>query len=123
MNMGRLMVVEEHSNNKAIALTPGNPDFYNDYAWFLAACPDAKLRDPSKAALLATLACNQTGWSQWQYIDTAAVAYAAQNNFDKAIDCEQHILQLTNLDQPTRKDIQQRLDLFKQHQPYHDPAP
>ncbi len=107
---------------KATALTPGNAGYYNDYSWFLATCPDAKIRNGPKAATLATLACNQTGWALWQYVDTAAVALAAEGEFAKAIECEQQVLHVPSLDPQTRKDILARLDLFQKHQPYHEPA-
>lgn len=108
---------------KAFSVLPSDLGLHNDYAWFLATCPDAAYRNGSKAVTLATLACNQTGWSQWQYVDTLAVAYAAEKDFAKAIDCEQRVLQVPNLDPQSRKDIQTRLNLFLNHQPYLQPPP
>jgi serine/threonine protein kinase/tetratricopeptide (TPR) repeat protein len=41
---------------KALELKPNDPVFQNDLAWYLATCPEAKLRDPKRAVELAAAA-------------------------------------------------------------------
>src|SRR5262249_38881356 len=39
--------------DKAVKLGPGRAEIANDLAWFLATCPDAKVRDPGRAVQVA----------------------------------------------------------------------
>jgi tetratricopeptide (TPR) repeat protein len=105
---------------RSIAISPSNADGCNDFAWFLATCPLSTMRNGPKAVQLATTACNLTAWSRWQYIDTVAVAFAENHDFDKAIQVENDVLSFPNLDGDSRKGVQERILLFKNHQAYHE---
>jgi len=61
---------------QAMTLDPKNAVIVNNYAWTLATCPDASLRDGKKAVVYATRACQLSNWQYAASIDTLAAAYA-----------------------------------------------
>src|SRR5262249_15014503 len=61
---------------ETIRLDDKDEDAYNSYAWLLATCPDAKIRDGAKAVELAKKACDLTKSKVADHIDTLAAAYA-----------------------------------------------
>lgn len=64
-----------------------NPDSYeaiNDLAWLLATATEPTVRSGSRSLELATQACNMTGNTQWNTLDTLAAAYAENGQWDKA---------------------------------------
>lgn len=64
----------------------GNVDPYvlNEYAWFLATCPDASQRDGKRAVTLATEAIGLSPGQVPGYYDTLAAAYAEAGMFADA---------------------------------------
>lgn len=64
-----------------------NPDSYeaiNDLAWLLATATEPTVRSGARSLELATQACNMTGNTQWNTLDTLAAAYAENGQWDKA---------------------------------------
>jgi len=57
----------------------------NTAAWWLATDPDPKIRDPKKALELAQAACDLSGGKNAPALDTLAVAFAANGDFDSAL--------------------------------------
>jgi uncharacterized protein HemY len=58
----------------------------NAFAHMLSTCPNEQLRDPSSAIELAQRACTLTKSQNPLYLNTLAMSYAVNNNFEKAIE-------------------------------------
>ena len=71
--------------NKAIQINPTNALGYNNLAWILAVCPDAKLRNGQKALEYAQKACELSAWKDPHALGTLAAAYAEVGNFEEAV--------------------------------------
>jgi tetratricopeptide (TPR) repeat protein len=73
----------------AIRIRPRYAAALNDLAWVLAAEPRAP-HSPAEAARLAKKACECTGFKEPRYLDTLAVAYAANGQTNQArITCQE----------------------------------
>ena len=103
---------------------PDNAEAVNDLSWFLSTCPDAKLRDGKQALELASEACELSDWSQAQYIDTLAAAYAEQGNFDDAVVWEERAIDLASK-WPTeiKQELQKHIDQYRKQLPYREEHP
>ena len=108
--------------NRALLLRPDWPTVLNNVAWIRAAHPNPQLREPNRAIQLATRACDLTQHKNPALLDTLAVAYAAGGQFEKAVDTARKALSLTGDPEngELRKQIEARLVLFRQRQPYVD---
>ena len=106
----------------------------NAEAWVLATCPDAKLRDGTKAVELAGKSCLGTSWKQAGFIDTLAAAEAETGQWKEAADYETKAITAMKADKRDavrghwwssvvdeyERRIQEytaRLALYKKHQP------
>jgi tetratricopeptide (TPR) repeat protein len=86
-------------------------------AWLLATCPNPAFRNGKQAIEDAKAACNITTWSEWDYIDTLAAAYAETGDFDSAIKFEKRAI--AKIKEPDNlKGAQERLALYEQHKPF-----
>jgi tetratricopeptide (TPR) repeat protein len=94
----------------------------NGLAWFLATCPDAKIRNGSEAMALATNVCELSRWSNAEYLDTLAAAEAEAGLFDAAVKHEEQALELAKAGKVDVKDFESRLSLYQQHKPYRTAA-
>jgi tetratricopeptide (TPR) repeat protein len=75
----------------AIRIRPHYAAALNDLAWVLAAEPNAP-RNPGESVRLAKKACTYTGYKEPRYLDTLAVAYAANGQTNDArIACQDAI--------------------------------
>lgn len=101
--------------NKALELKPDTPGLLNDFAWILATNKDTKIRNPEKALTMAKKACELTGFQQINFLDTLSVAYAANNNFEKAIQTTQKAINLTLTNQQIQQveELKKKLELYK----------
>ncbi len=105
---------------EAVKLQPDSAETLSNLAWLLAASADAKLREPDQAVTFAEKACKLTNYADPQKLDTLAVAYAAEEDFSKAIETAVKAIELAasagSEDLVDR--IKKRLALYKTNQPY-----
>ena len=85
-------------------------DFLNQYAWLLATCPDANIRDGRKAVELATQAAELTDWEDAAVLDTLAAAYAESGDFPAAVKWQRKAVEIL----PQEKDLAEHLALYEQ---------
>lgn len=71
---------------EALSIRPGYGPVAEPLAWVLATSGDAKIRNASEAVALATSAVRQSKGQRVESLVTLAAAYAADGQFDKAID-------------------------------------
>lgn len=88
----------------------------NDLAWLLATCPDEDVRDAPRSVELASTACQLTGNSNGDYLDTLAAAQAAAGDFESAVASAEKALQLAP--EASKPSIAARLELFRSGQPF-----
>jgi tetratricopeptide (TPR) repeat protein len=106
--------------DEAIRLDPKNDMFHNDLAWILATCPSDQHRNGNRAIVLATKACDLTGWKSLNELDTLAAAYAEAGKFEDAVRLQERVVQDPDLDSSIASGCRQRLELYKQRKPYRD---
>ena len=106
-------------------------------AWILATDADDTLLNPRRAVELAQRAVELTQYNDPEMLDTLAAAYAANGQFDQAIRTAEQALKgardlhLRNLKggvalysvEPLVKQIELRIQLYKQHQPFREGTP
>jgi len=103
---------------KGLQLKPQDPLLINTTAWILSTYTD--VLDAKRAVQLATQACKLTREQEPNYLDTLASAYAADGQFDKAIQTEKKALEIakTNPQQVDLDELRERLALFESGKPY-----
>ena len=104
-------------------MDPENTVFINSLAWLLATCENASLRNPAQAITLAKRACRLSEYKDAYTLDTLAAAYASAGKFNEAVTTAQEAINIAknSKDEKQKKlisDIQKRLELFKNGQPY-----
>jgi tetratricopeptide (TPR) repeat protein len=109
-----------HDFTNAIYIDPNYYSANNDYAWFLATCPVATMRNGQQAIKYATKACDLTGWRKWECIDTLGVAFAESGDFEKAIDYEKQAVAIKGVNDSAVLKIQNQILLYRQQQAYHE---
>jgi len=130
-NHGMAVILRERGNiteaishyRRSIELDPSRPDSFNDLAWVLATHSDPQFRNGTEAVQLAQKACELTGYKKYLTLDTLAVAYAEAGQYDDAVRIAKQAFDLASAarDLQSLQGIQQHLDLFKTHKPYHLP--
>ena len=108
--------------NVAIRFDSKDADAYNSLAWLLATCPDISIRKGKKGVFFATRACELTRWHKWYCIGTLAAACAEVGDFGQAVKYQQQAMSLQGANDKERLDEQQRLLLYQEHKPYHEPT-
>ena len=68
----------------AMQVSPRSYEAANDLAWLLATTTEDAVRNKVRALTLAKQACAITEYKQWNTLDTLAVAYAENGQFDEA---------------------------------------
>ena len=106
----------------AVRLNPADAGGYNRLAWLLAVCSDPKFRDGRQALANAHTACELTGWKEPACLKTYAAAAAETGDFPTAVKWQSQAITL-GLKGKSLTDAQARLELYRHHQPYHDPIP
>jgi tetratricopeptide (TPR) repeat protein len=102
---------------------PDLPDLLNNLGWLLATCPDARIRDGAQAVKHAGHACELTHYGVTPMVGTLAAAYAEAGRFDEAIPTAEKACMMASEsgDQDLLKRNQELLELYRAHQPYHEP--
>lgn len=106
--------------SEAIRLSPNNPEALNEMAWVRATSPVEAVRDGKEAIEMAAKACELTGWTIWQYVDTLAAAFAESGDFAKAIQYQKQAMNMQGVSKTDRKEMQFRLALYERRQPYRE---
>lgn len=108
------------SYQEAILLAPENRGYHNSLAWALSTRQEITQEEKQQALESALLAV--AGNEVPEYIDTLAAAYAANDNFEKAI--ETQTLAIENLGpfatSAQRERFSMRLDLYSENRRYID---
>ena len=104
----------------ALRLDPKSSLVNNAFAWVLATCPEAKIRDGKKAIELARKACELSAWKNWAFLDTLAAAYAEAGQFEQAIQWQKKALAMPEAAGPDADDARARLKMYEQRQPYRE---
>jgi tetratricopeptide (TPR) repeat protein len=96
---------------KSLKIAPRAPEALNKLAWALSTCPDAKLRNGSRAIQLAEQADQLTGGRNPLFIRTLGAAYAEGGRFNDAIDATQKALQVAAAQGDSALVSQLRMDI------------
>jgi len=101
----------------ALRVNPYSTKAMNALAWLLATCPDAGIRDGTRAVELAKRACDMTGNTEALSISTLAAADAEAGHFDEAIAAGREAIALGQQrgDAGLVKRNQQYLQLYMAH--------
>ena len=93
----------------------------NNLAWIKSNSNYPKVFDPQEAVRLAQKACQLTDYKKPLYLDTLAGAFAANGNFDKAIETAQKAMDIAlSADQQKEADlIRKNLESYKSNQSNH----
>ncbi len=115
----------QHANyvdtlRQAILLDGKDAWCYNQLAWVQATCSDASVRNGKEAVAAATKACELTGWSNWQFVDTLAAACAEAGDFKRAVELQEQALCTGTPIRSEQKAMQERVTLYKQSQPFRE---
>lgn len=86
---------EQEAFRAAVKASPGNLYSMNVLAWFLATCPDARLRNGKEAIAIAQKVTKAAPSSDW--ISTLAAAQAENGDFNGAILTEEKAMEIAML--------------------------
>ncbi len=103
---------------RCLELDPQHADACNDLAWLLATCPDANLRDGTRAVEYATRACELTAWKNWSFLDTLAAAHAESGDFAQAVKFQQMALKQSPAE--AKRELRARRRLYNNDKPFRD---
>jgi protein O-mannosyl-transferase len=108
---------------RAVSLWPRSPQLLNGFAWFLATCPDAKLRNGAAAVELATSVNQSTGGKDSMALSTLAAAYAEAGRFPDAIATAEAALPLAEGARNANvvNSLRTAITLYQKQQPYRQP--
>jgi tetratricopeptide (TPR) repeat protein len=109
----------------AVRLRPEDPAFLNNLAWTLATHPEANVQEAHEAIGLAERAAVLTQRRDATVLDTLAAAYASGGQFDRAVTTAQEAIDSASATQNHElvNQIRQRLERYRQSQPYREPLP
>jgi protein O-mannosyl-transferase len=107
---------------KILELEPRPLLAQNALAWLLATCPDASLRNGSRAVELAQQAEQLSRGASPEILDTLAAAYAEAGRFSEAVVTAERALRLAQAKPhpPLADSIRDRLKLYEANCPYHE---
>ena len=87
--------------------------YLDSFAWLLATCPDAAVRNGKQAVAVSQKACAMTGWRVPSFVDTLAAAFAEAGDFEQAVKYEEMTLSKKKWEK-----AELRLNLFRERKPY-----
>lgn len=108
---------------RAAQSEPAEPNFRNALAWLLATCPDAGVRDGTRAVQEGQEACRLRQWKDPFTLDTLAAAYAEAGNFEEANRWQTQAvsrLDQTGLTGSSSSHIRAHLKIIARRQPIRD---
>jgi membrane associated rhomboid family serine protease len=97
-----------------------NAETLNSLAWLLATCPDAAIRNGTRAVELAQRACKLDDWKNPALLDTLAAAYAEAGDFPQA---EKWMVTAQARPGGTDKVYADHLAAFRAGQPWREDVP
>lgn len=103
---------------QAVRFSPRDYDALVSLAWFQATCPEDSLRNGKEALEQALRACELSQWKHSNGVDTLAAAYAEVGDFDRAVKYQTQAINMKGVYALRRKEMQERLELYRQRQPY-----
>jgi tetratricopeptide (TPR) repeat protein len=108
----------------ALAVDPRSVESLGRLAWILATDPQGEMRNGEEAAALAQRGCAAAGRPQAVLLDILAAAQAEAGRFDEAAARAAEALDLARRSkaEKTARDIEVRLNLYRQGKPFHRPA-
>ncbi|MCH7918191.1 MAG: ankyrin repeat domain-containing protein [Planctomycetes bacterium] len=88
-------------------------------AMLLSACPVAQVRDGKRAVELSTHLCEQTNWTNYDFIGILAAAYAEAGDFETAAKWANEAIELlpADSDAETHRRMQKRLEQYQLREP------
>lgn len=106
----------------ALELVPDYEEVANNLAWLLATAPQAQLRDPPRALLMAQRAVHLLGGAEPSSLDTLAAALAANGRFAEAAETAERAERLAREagDAAVADELHGRLRLYESDQPFVD---
>jgi len=107
---------------KMLEINHESADVLNSLAWFEGTSNINGIRNPQKALKHALEACKLTNFSNYEVLDTLAVAYAAVGKFDMAVKTAEKakLLAMEDDNKGFVQRVQGRLDLYKSGRAYID---
>ncbi|MBL8826543.1 MAG: tetratricopeptide repeat protein [Planctomycetaceae bacterium] len=109
---------------QAIQVSPEFGLAYQQIAWLLSTCPDAKFRDAKLALDSAKRAIELDGDTDFHYLDTLAAAYAANGDFTNAVEAIKKALAGIPMGFDVFKaDLESRLKLYEKREAYVEKPP
>ncbi len=106
---------------ETVRLMPNQPGALRNLAWILSTYRGDGVHNPNEAIQFAEHACELTNYKDAGMLDTLATAYAAAEQFDKAVTTAQKAVDLALSSGQERKAeaIRKRLELYQAGQPYY----
>jgi tetratricopeptide (TPR) repeat protein len=123
VQVGRVREAIEQGQH-LLRLTPNAPYVYHFVAWLMATHDASEGGDPAEAVRLAEKARDLAGRPNSTSLDTLAVAYAAAGRFEEAVTAANEARRLAQSASQTAQaqEIHMRLQLYRDHKPYREPA-
>jgi len=113
-----------------------DPWAHNDFAWFLAVCPDDAFHDGETAIEFARSSVDKLEGKDYQVVDTLAAALARAGKFGEAVQLQMKTIVMFREEKPSpeskpedraklEKELTERLLIYKKQTPYteNDPKP
>ena len=94
---------------------------YTDAALLLASCPDAAIRNGSRAVELALKGGELCAWFDPESLVALAAAYAETGDFEQAVATQREAIDAAF--ESDKSAYQQRLELYESGKPYREPPP
>ncbi len=88
-------------------------------AWLLAACPVARLRNGPDAVVVATRACELTGWKDPETLGVLAAARSETGDFNEAAHWQMKAIGYLDPDDPEQKGYRDILQCYQAKKSYH----